>query len=280
MKLKTSTILLSAIVLFFGGINLNAQMESPIDLEYERPPIYIGPTFGYNSSMHSVSLKSFADDALCPVFEDGSSSGFWVGLTWEQPLGEVTNSTSSIIVRALYSTLPASLEVAGDRYPSLVSRYDANGVLTGNDVIYSSTIHTNEVSYDLISVEAAYKLNPIPGINLGFTLGPTFDFIMTKTQNQEFNLLEPQNAAFDPTQNPQYKYTNANRTIVVSEGDIPESSAFRLGIKAGIQYEIILKNRAYVVPAAYYNFGVTNLTSAEDWRANAFQVGVDIRFAL
>lgn len=280
MKLKTSTLLIATIVLLLSSFSLKAQMESPIDLEYERPPIYIGPTIGYNRSLHSVELKSFADDALCPVFNNGSSSGFWIGLTWEQPLGEVKNSNSSIIVRGLYSTLPASLEVSGFRYPSLVSQYNAQGQVISNEVIYSSTVHTNEVNYSVVSLEVAYKLNPISGMNLGFTLGPTFDFALTKTQDQQFNLVEPLNASFDPTQNPQYQYTNANRTIVVADGDIPESSAFRLGIKAGIQYEIILKNRAYVVPAIYYNFGATNLTTQEDCRANALQVGVDIRFAL
>lgn len=280
MKLKTSIFLIAAIILLLSSFNLKAQMESPIDLEYERPPIYIGPTLGYNRSLHSVELRSFADDALCPVFENGQSSGFWIGLTWEQPLGEVKNSNSSIIVRGLYSTLPASLEVSGESYPSLVSQYNAQGQVISNTVVTSSTVHTNEVNYSVVSLEVAYKLNPIPGINLGFTLGPTFDFALAKTQNQEFNLLKPDNASFDPSQNPGYTYKNANRTIVVADGDIPESSAFRLGIKAGIQYEIILKNRAYVVPAVYYNFGATNLTSAEDWRANALQVGVDVRFAL
>jgi hypothetical protein len=251
---------------------------------YERPPIYIGPTFGFNSSLHSATLESFSDPdqaPICPNFEDGANTGFWVGLTWEQMLGDVKNSISSIIVRALYSSLPASFEEAGNRYPTLPTNTDANGNVTSTgEPIYTSTQHTNEVTYNIISVEACYKLNPIPGINLGFTLGPTFDYVLASDQDQRFNLIEPNNASFSPDPNSPYQYTNDNRSIIVSEGEIPGSSAFRLGLKAGVQYEIILKNRAYVVPAVYYNFGVTNLSSEDDWRVNALQAGVDIRFAL
>ena len=279
MKFRNLTLLIAFFAMTFNVAELKAQASNPLMPDYKRPPIYIGPTIGYNRSMHSVELKSFADEALCPVFENGSSSGFWAGITWEQPLGELKNSTSSIIVRAMYSLLPASLEVAGNRYPSYIPIVDQNGVVTGSEIAYSSTVHTNEVTYNIVSVEACYKLNPFQGMNLGFTIGPTFDYVLTKDHDQQFNLVEPLNAQFKKDADSPFEYTNNDRTIIVEKGEIPESAPFRLGIKAGVQYEIILKNRAYVVPAIYYNFGVTELTSQEDWRVNALQIGVDVRFA-
>jgi hypothetical protein len=36
----------------------------------------------------------------------------------------------------------------------------------------------------------------------------------------------------------------------------------------------------YVVPAVYYNYGITKLTSMENWYVHALQMGVDIRFSL
>jgi len=77
-----------------------------------------------------------------------------------------------------------------------------------------------------------------------------------------------------------YQSTDNDRTIIIKEGDIPESNAFRFGVKAGVQYEIITAGRTYIVPAIYYNFGITNLSSRENWRVNSLQMGVDIRFAL
>jgi hypothetical protein len=41
-----------------------------------------------------------------------------------------------------------------------------------------------------------------------------------------------------------------------------------------------LYNTLTIVPAMYYNFGVTNLSSQESWRVNALQVGVDLRWAV
>jgi hypothetical protein len=79
-----------------------------------------------------------------------------------------------------------------------------------------------------------YKFNPIQGNGLGLTVGPTFDFALVKTQNQTMNLVRPLNAQFsrDPNADAKgYKYTNNDRTIVILDGDIPNSSAFRLGLK-------------------------------------------------
>jgi hypothetical protein len=264
----------------FSTISYAQDIENnPIFPTYQRPPIYIGPVFGYNRSMHSVDLASF-DEAICPRFNDGNSNGFYAGLSWEQLLGDVTNSTSSIIVRVLYNTMPAYLETSENPIPSLVTVVDNNGNPINETVINSSTTHTMEIKYSMISGEVMYKLNPIQGLPLGFTIGPTFDFAMSKTQDQRYKLLQPLEAQFKRNPNAGYQYTDNDRTIIIKEGDIPESNAFRFGVKAGVQYEIITAGRTYIVPAIYYNFGITNLSSRENWRVNSLQMGVDIRFAL
>ncbi len=257
--------------------------NNPIMPIYERPPIYIGPVFGYNRSMHSVDLASF-DEAICPRFTDGNSNGFYVGLSWEQMLGDITNSTSSIIFRALYNTMPASLETSENPIPSLVTVVDANGNPISETIINSSTLHTQDISYSMITGEVMYKINPIPGLPVGFTVGPTFDIAMSKTQDQRYKLVQPLEAQFKVNQQAidenGYKYVDNDRTIIIKEGDIPESNSFRFGIKAGVQFEIVTSGRMYIVPSMYYNFGITNLSSRENWRVNALQMGVDLRFAL
>lgn len=268
-----------------GAINLNAQesKNNPLQPDYQRAPVYVGPVFGYNRSLHSVTLSSF-DEAICPRFENGNSNGFYVGISWENMLGDAVNTTSSIIVRALYNTMPASLEVSENPIPSLVTIVDDNGAPIDEKIINSSTIHTQEVSYSMITAEIMYKLNPIEGIPLGFSVGPTFDFAMTKTQDQRYSLVQPLEAQFKRNQQAideyGYQYVDNDRTIIIKEGDIPESNAFRFGLKAGVQFEIITSGRMYIVPALYYNFGITNLSSRENWRVNALQMGVDVRFAL
>ncbi|MDX9789853.1 MAG: hypothetical protein WC313_07550 [Candidatus Kapaibacterium sp.] len=256
-----------------------AQVDTPLLPTYTAPPIYIGPVFGYNRSMHFVDLASF-DEAICPRFEDGGANGFFIGLSYEEHLGkDVASSTSSFIFRVLYNTLPASLEVSENPIPSLVTAVDGSGNPIDERIIESSTLHTQDITYSLITAEVMYKINPLPGIPLGFTVGPTFDFALTKNQDQRYKLVQPLEAQFQRDPNVDYQYVDNDRTIIIKEGEIPNSSAFRFGIKAGMQFEI-LANKWVIVPGIFYNFGVTNLSSAENWRVDALQMGVDLRYAL
>ncbi len=268
-------IFLLLITLVYNGVSQEEGIgESPITLAGGKKPIYVGPVLGFNRSLHTVSLKSFSDDALCPVFENGSQNGFYAGLSIEYLLGDAKDSKSSIIAKFLYNRLPASLEVSGDEYPSRVRLSDGT-----EREITSITDHKQEINYDLITFEVFYKLN-LFDTPFGITVGPTIDFAMSKEQTQTMELIEPLNAQFVPDDdNPDVRYSDDLRTIYVKEGDIENSASTRFGIKAGVQWEINMQGW-YIVPHAHYNFGITNLTSAEDWRVNAFQVGVDARWAL
>lgn len=257
---------------------LKAQDISPLTPVYERPPIFIGPVFGFNRSMHTVELQTFADDLQCPTFQNGNQNGFFLGLSYEYHIGEAQTSTSSIIARVLYNTMPASITEVGDNVPHIVYETDGNGNVISETTVNTSTEHNQEIDYQMITGEVMYKINPIPGIPLGFTAGPTFDFTLTSTWTQEYRLVEPNNVAFLPEEGVEYK--DNNRTAVIKDGDIDDANGFRVGIKAGVQYEILMPGNFYIVPAAFYNFGLTDLSTAQDWRVSAFQIGVDVRFAL
>lgn len=282
MKLRY-LLALFIVLIALPGIRLNAQAEpeNPLMPTYVAPPVYIGPVIGYNRSLHSVDLASF-DQAICPRFENGDANGFFVGISFEQHLGkDILSSTSSFIFRLLYNSLPASLDVSENPIPSLITVI--NGTDTSEIIENSSTIHTMDITYNLITAEVMYKINPIPGIPLGFTVGPTFDYAITKKQDQRYKLVQPLEAQFVRNEaliiQKGYKYIDNDRTIIIKEGDIPNSNGFRLGIKAGMQFEI-LAGKWVVVPGFFYNFGVTNLSSAENWRVDALQMGVDFRYAL
>ena len=248
----------------------------PLTPGVTKSAIYLGPVFGYNRSLHTADLASFADDPLCPFFQNGTANGFYVGLSYEHHIGNIKNSRHSVIGRVLYNSMPASFTKEGDVYPSLVD-------IQGRDTtVYSSTKHSIDVAYSMITAEVMYKFIVIPGMGLGLTIGPTFDFPMTKTLNQKYQLIEPLNFQFKRVENWEqlgYKYEDFDRTIIVQDGDIDEASGFRMAIKLGVQYELYFK-KFYVVPAIYYNFALTKVTSAEDWKVNALQIGVDVRFAL
>ncbi len=266
-----------AILILLINISFSfAQDENPLEPGQQSKPFYIGPTFGYNRSLHGVELQTIADPNVpCPSFTNGQSNGFWGGLTFEYHLGKIKDSKSSIILKVLYSTLPASLKKGGDQYPTLLD------FANKDTIINSKTEHLSEVTYDLVSFEGFYKLNLFDspfGVTIGFDIG----YAMTRNFRQTMNLIEPLNAQFKI--NPNYEYINNNRTVIISDGEIDASTAFRFGMKVGIQYEINLKRvlfaPAVLVPVAYYNYGITNLVTNNDWRVNALQIGVDLRWAI
>ncbi len=265
-----------AILFLLINISLSFAQVTPINPGTQTRPFYFGPTFGYNRSLHSVELQTIADPNIpCPLFSNGQSNGYWAGLTFEYHLGKLKNSRSSIIAKLLYSRLPATLKKGGDAYPTLLD-------IGGKDsVIYSETEHISEVTYDLLSFELYYKLNLFDS-PFGVVFGVDAGYALTRNFNQTMNLVQPLNAQFK--RDPAYQYTNNDRTVIITDGQINQSTAIRVGLKVGIQYEISLKRvlfaPAVLVPVAYYNFGLTNLTTDNDWRVNALQIGVDLRWAI
>jgi len=274
------------VVLACAPIQLAAQQEeNPLVPYQERRPIFLGPVFGYNRSMHSVSYKTYPDSNNvnidpCPTFENGNDNGFYIGFSYEQLLGDYKNSNSSIIARIMYQTMPSYMEVGGKRYPQEVDIVDPiTKEVIGTEMVYSTILNTNQVKYDMITLDVVYKINPFEDFTLGFTIGPTFDYIMTKSLDQRVLLVEPRNAQFKQTELPPgQRYINNYRGIVLNEGDIPNASSIRFGLKAAVQYEILM-GAFYFVPTIAYNFGITSLGSDQTWRVSALQIGMDIRYA-
>lgn len=263
-----------------------AQLEpSPLAPEVVPPRVFIGPAAGYDRSFHTANIASFATQAECPVFERGSANGFFVGVTAEYILGDPRSSRSSVILRLLFDNLPTTFEVTGDNYPSRLSV-----TLDGRDtqiVINTSTRHVAQVSYYILNAELLYRLD-IGQLPVGVVVGPTFGFPIKGTFQQRYELTSPDYVEIGGRRyipvfvrdesDPTLRYTNNDRTIIVRNGDIEERTGFRLGIKAGLQYELTL-GRWRVLPGIFYNFGVTKVTSRENWRVNALQMGVDFRTA-
>lgn len=284
MKMKY---LLPIALIFITTLNISELFSQVVPADPLKPgsessAILLGPVFGYNRSMHTVDLASFAKEPLCPYFKNGEGNGFYFGVAYEHILDAKVNSRHSLIGKVVYNYLPASLEIRGDdNYPSLVD--DGQD---GYKVVYTETNNTIEVDYSTITAEILYKFNPIENFGLGVFVGPTFDFALTKHFEQKLMLVGDNNVQFirlsEEEQQRQdikiVRYEDNDRTIVVNDEDVPDANGFRLGIKAGLQYAIDLQ-RWVVIPQVAYNFGVTKLSGSEDWRVNAFQVGVDVRIS-
>lgn len=246
---------------------------NPLEPGKAPPRIYVGPIGGFNQNYHTGGFASFVQDVNCPTFGTGDATGYYAGISAEYLLGDVKDARTSIIARLAYDVRPAQFSEIGDAQPSRLIISE-----TEEEIINSTTEHVAEIKFAMINLDILFKYM-IGNTRLGVTAGPSIGYALTGTINQQFNLVEPNNVQFIRDPASPYQYANFDRSIIVRDGDIPDFNALRFGIKAGLQYEINVK-KMIVVPAVWYDFGLTKLTSTENWRVNAFQAGVDVRFAL
>ena len=277
MKFRVLYVLL--LVLSLGAVSVFAQEESdPLTPAKAPPRIYMGPIVGYNKVMNSGGFASFSNDINCPTFADGSGNGFFAGWTFEYLLGDPKNSKSSLIARILYDNMPSSFTEKGDHLPSLVR--DGS---TGRDtVIFTTTQHVAEIKYATIDLDLVYRFN-LGNTPLGIDVGLSPGFAMTQNLVQKFQLIDPANARLVPppdSVNPKpIRYEESQRTAIIRDEALKNGNKLRIAIKAGVQYEIILRKMT-LIPSINYNFGILNMTSDDSWRVNAIQAGVELRFAL
>lgn len=262
-----------------GGSGIEADAD-PLNPSKKPPRIYVGPVAGFNRSLHSGGLKSQSGDAACPPFDQGSENGFYAGMTAEYLLGDPVNSNSSIIARLMYDYQPAYFTVPGDDLPSSF----------GDKVENTKIEHITEVKYTLLNFEVMYRWN-IPGTYFGFSAGPQIGFPISANLRQDFNLVSnsgtpaqfnatPEEIAKSISNGYAARYSDDSRTsIILYDGELISPNSMRFALKAGAQYEILLK-RFILVPAVYYNFGLTKVNTIDNWSISALQIGADLRVVL
>lgn len=264
-------VFLALVVITSAPMLAQRELADPLRPAAAGPRIYIGPVGGYNRSLHSSGFQSVAGDVLCPDFESGNANGYYFGFSGEYLLGKPKDSKSSIIARIVFNSLPASYTVPGDKLPSIDE---------ANQIVYSTVQHVASVKYETVDLELIYKLN-LFNTNFGIVVGPTVGIPINAKIEQRMELVEPLNATFQPGLGGEGAvYLNGGRAILTRpESDIEDRSGIRIAVKAGVQYEIPI-GRLVLVPCMYYNFGITEVSPANNLRINALQAGVDLRFAI
>jgi len=231
--------------------------------------------------VHSGGFRSFKGDPACPVFEAASATGFFIGGSLEYLLGKPSEATSSVLLRLAYDARPVSFAVR-EEGTSTLPVIDTTRV----EIVDVTTEHRAEINYTLLSLDALYKIMISRDIPVGVAVGPTANFVLVGTAKQTYEIVSPNNAQFDTTRKTDavVRYEDNAQVMVFVDGDIPNGSSFRFGIKAGLFFELSLRKLlfapALVVPSIWFDAGLTKVTTVENWRVNVFQAGVDIRWAL
>lgn len=269
----TRTLAVVGLLLSFGSSNSSAQdpADDPLVLMNAMPRLYVGIVGGYNRAYHSPGFQSIGRVVYLPYFADGVASGYYFGISAEYLLRRPGGFRSSILAHAVYTSMPAQYHMDGPRLPAIDQH---------QNVVYSKVRYAAEVEYSLIDLDLLLKLD-LFGWGLGVTVGPVIGVPVSVNRVQRMELVNPSDSKFDPSlfSPEKVEYVDGGKAIIASRDDIPDRTGVRMAFKAGVQYDIPFGSML-VVPSVSYNFGLTEVGPSANFRVNALQVGMDLRFAL
>jgi hypothetical protein len=242
------------------------KMSNPIQPMSERAPVLVGPVLGLNRNFHTGGFRTITHDEACPVFAEGSGWGFLAGLTAEIMVAE----GAAVIPRVIYESRPGLFE---SRLP------DALVLMPGSTEVVNQTVTaSSDVTYTLVTAEALYKheVTSLGGARIALAAGPSFGLVTRDHNRQVQDLVTPTNAVFT---NPEgHELENGGRRIVFYDEGIADRTAFRFSLKAGVQAEVgLFGGTWYMTPGLYYDYGLSDVTRADNWQLNTVMFMVDFR---
>jgi outer membrane protein OmpA-like peptidoglycan-associated protein len=208
-------------------------------------------------NMHTANFQTLPGvPSCCPRYENGSGLGIDIGIYGDLFLA----SLFSIEMRFGYSTLNATLKA--DEFTTVaVNDLAANGIFE----------HTVKASIGMIS------FSPMAVYNLSSSwrgmFGPQAGYITSNTFSEQEALIQPQNNG---------TFENGSRIRNQYSGATPDASHFYFGLTIGTQYTLPFNKigSMFLLPEAFYTYGLTPLVKGMSWRANSFQLGVAFRYDL
>ncbi len=241
--------------------------SNPLNPTVPKSKVLVGPRIGINRNFHTGGFRTI-DDPNCPEFTSGTGWGFLAGLTAEFQFGE----TWSIVPSVQYESRPGSFT---QTLP------DALVLIPGEQDPVTQTVTTqSDITYSFVSAEVLYKQEflVVGGLRFSAAAGPAFGYVLGGNNHQIQQLVEPQNARFINPDN--LPAEDNGRRLVLFDGPIPERNSIRFSLKGGIQFEIGLFNDAWLMtPGIFYDYGLTDVTNAENWGLSSIVMQVDFRRA-
>lgn len=259
---------LAAIALLLPAAAAIAQPggSTPITPQSPRAAVLVGPVLGLNRNFHSGGFRTISSDASCPYFEEGTGWGMLAGITAELMLSE----HSALIPRLTYESRPGSFTSA---LP------DALVQLPGHEGLVNQSITArSDVTYGLLGAELLYKhdVGALGEMRIALAGGPAVAYVVSGTNRQVEELIEPANARFIGRDG--YAIEDGGRRLVFYDGPIIARRTLRYSFKAGMQAEVgLFGDSWYMTPGLYYDFGLSDVTRAENWQLSSLVFMVDFR---
>lgn len=215
------------------------------------------PAYGafgdYNLNMYLADFRSIPTvPSCCPLYQDGSGTGFSAGLLYEIPL---TNQLR-LALRTGYSSRGG------------IMKRTENTTVAGN--IPGVFEHQVDASLADIGLEPLLQYNVLG--SLWINAGGRLAYVSTKSFSQKETLISPTSFVFPNGS------TVRNEFI---EQQIPESSAMYAAAIGGISYDLPLnsQNTLKLAPEILYSFGLTPVVSGMKWNTNSLRFGLALKYS-
>lgn len=247
-----------ALLLFFAlAFTLNIFSQGEVAQNNEDFSRY-GLFFHFNLNQHNADFRTLPNvPSCCPKFEDGSGTGFSLGLLYEYP-----------VMKNLFFGLRAGYFVLNGK----LSAEEHEWLNVNGEAVYGTLEHTLDVKLSEIGIEPliGYRIFDELFIHGGLNIG--FGNITKEYEHRE-RILEPSVG----------HYENGERERLLSNGDIDELSSVHFSLLGGMSYEIPLdRKRTWIIaPEVFYSHMLSNVISIDtvEWSINSLRFGVSIKYS-
>lgn len=226
-----------------------------------KEPIYYGIYGNLNLNSFNADFQSLDGfNTCCPGFLDGSGRGFSFGLNSRFPISK----TDYFGVKIGLSDFSGELSRSEQTFINLPNIGKTTGEFT----------HYIDASISAISLEPYYSYSFLDKFNLN--LGLQLSSLVSGSHNSVEKITKPKNTGtfWDEEKNESTNSRSRNQ----QSGDIPNLSAFDMGLTLGVNYQIQMNkdNTLRLLPEVSYRYGFTNIVSDNDWKMNSLNFGVNL----
>ncbi len=271
-----ATAILTAIVFMLltlaGSFKLSAQSPAPQaattrdsivylpgDTEY-----YLGVVGGISFIWNTTELAIFTQLGDCGNFEDGTSNGYFVGLTGDYVLMPDFLQLSG---RILYSHRPVALQTECSN--GLDVLYDDPDEIN-SELNYGSLLrrHTYDGDLDYLVVDVGGRVQPLADLpiyaRLSFDAGVA---VFGRTFEQYEEIVLPSTAL----------YPDGTRRLFNGGGDIDNVNT-SYGVSLGIGADLPFHPEWTLHPEVSFRYGLNSVVKGQEWKVNMLNLGLGIRW--
>ncbi|MAT39759.1 MAG: hypothetical protein CL946_09170 [Ectothiorhodospiraceae bacterium] len=258
-KIITMTAVFAFSVVLFS---LNASADGPGHPQDKilRPGVHmllVGPYGGLNINMHSGYFAVYEGDILCCEFDEGDGIGPVFGVKGFVP-----------IAGEFYLTPRIAYESRDGEFDAMPIVLPIRGI--DNQIEMATFENTLDASLSALAIDVLGAYVLVPSVGLYVAAGPSLSLLMSPEYTKTETITAP----------PNVDYQSGTNTQVLFEGDLELTESIVFDLRFGLGAMIQVSDGIFVNPEVLYSLGLTNISTENDWKANAIQPTIGVMFAL